>query len=182
MKKVLVLVLGALALWVGLAAAANTDAFTITVTVKWMDVTLKLSEAHGTDYTNWAVGAVDAGVMQTMPSSAIGHIWANNGSNIPINLQASVASVAPGACGFGVPTAWTAAGAAGTDIYKLEVATGTATTPTGTWTTVLAAPTTYTASTVAIAGGQDFFYRLTPPTATTDGCQHTLTVTIYAIQ
>jgi hypothetical protein len=178
MKRVtLLLMLGILLS--SLAFAANTDNFDIVVTCSYLDVSLRQSGDHGTDYTQWNLGTMAPGAAAEEMSTA-SHIWVENGSNTTVDFSAFVESPTPAPCGYGTATAWTPGATAGTDQFVLDLGVGTDSATPSSYTNITA--TTLPGDdylTSASAGtGHDLYASLQVPSSTTDGCQHTLTVTI----
>jgi len=159
--------------------AADTDNFSITVTINYIDISLKESSSHSTDYATWALDNVSAGAVSEMTSGD--HIWVDNQSNIDLDFYAYSESAAPAGCGYGTPTAWVPTGP-GANAYKLELAQGDATTP-GTYTTIDGTDTGSADLFYNATAGEtfDLYGKLSAPTTADDGCQHTVNVTITAI-
>ena len=163
--------------------AADTDNFTITVTVDFIDFTLK-DAGNTTDYTNWPIGNVNAGSVHTQTTTSGGdHIYVNNLSNVALDFKAYSTSVAPGGCGYGTPTAWTPAASAGTNVYKLELGKGLVGTLPGAFTgiTGTTSGTANTYYTTTAGESYHLYTQLTAPTVAADGCQHTITVYVMAV-
>ena len=158
--------------------AADNDYFTITVTVQFLDVSLMQSASHSADYTNWAIGAVAAGATSTQTTGD--HIWVNNNSNIVVSFNAWSYDTTTLSCAYGTPTNWTPAAAPGTNQYQLELGKGGASALPSSWSTIIATTnpgnTYYTAS--ASDEDHDLYARFTTPSASSDGCQHKITVEI----
>lgn len=182
MREKLIIV-ATLAMLMAVCFSADTDNFTITVTVNFIDFDLR-NAPNTADYTNWPLGNVNPGSVTEMTTGTGGsHIYVRNMSNIALDFKAYSITAAPSACGFGTPTAWTPGASAGTNIYKLEIDKGE----------LGAVPAVYTTITGTTLGSANEFhttaagesYRLytkfTAPTVASDGCQHTITVYIIAV-
>ena len=112
MKKFLVclFVLGlTLAGFAGIAQAADTDTFNITVTCHFLSITLKTYDGSA-DYTSWDVGSKGTNTLAAMTPAQ--GIMVSNECNVATNLSAYVS---------GGTTTWSPGMSAGTNIYKLEL-------------------------------------------------------------
>ena len=179
MKKSIIVLL----LLIGTVVIAQESAsFTITVTVNYVDFTLR-NAADSAPYGTWGIGNLAAGSEAEMTVGTAGdHIFVDNQSNIALSFKAYSTSAAPTACGFGTATAWAPATTAGTDEYKLEMGKGA----------VSALPTAYATMDGGDEAGADLVYsttagedfhlyaKLTAPTAVSDGCGHSITVYVLA--
>ena len=176
-KSIVFIIIGILA--VSSVFSADSDNFDIVVTCSYLDISLMQSWDHGTPYGTWNLGILAPGAAPVAMTTAE-HIWVSNGSNTPLDFSAYVESPVPAPCGFGTPTAWTPGVTADTDQFRLELGVGAPD----------AEPLSYTDITATTAPGNeylsgadagvshDLYTRFTVPTATTDGCEHTLTVTV----
>ena len=182
MKKLILIALIA-TLCGGALIAQSSDDFTITVTVNYIDFSLR-DAADAAPYPGWDLGNVNAGATVEMTTSATGdHIYVDNQSNVALDFAAYSTSAAPAACGYGTATAWSPGTSAGTDQYLLEMANGGVDTAPGTYTTidgtaVGSADDFYS----AIAGeGFHLYTQLGIPTVATDGCSHDIVVYVLAV-
>ncbi|HHS49508.1 MAG TPA: hypothetical protein ENN07_00105 [candidate division Zixibacteria bacterium] len=180
MKRFALLLITILA--IGTAFAQTTENFTITVTVNFIDFSLRTADDAGA-YGTWAIGNMNAGATSTMTGTAGGsHVLVKNESNVALDFKAFSTSEPPPPCGFGFPTAWTAGSAAGTDVYLLEMGDGTLADPPATW-TVVDGGGLGDADLIYEAGeGENFrlYSRFTAPNIASDGCEHQITVFIVA--
>lgn len=161
---------------------AVEDSFTITVAVEWLEINLLVADSS-TNYTNWDLGTVAPGATNTMTTGTGGtHVLVDNFSNVSVDFSAYSTTVAPGACGYGTPVAWTPGSAAGADIYLLEGDDGTVSTEPTTYTTITAtsAPGDQYLAGAPVGENHRFYARFTAPTSVSDGCTHTITVYIVA--
>jgi hypothetical protein len=151
--------------------AATSDTFTITVTCNFMGINLRTYNDGG-DYTTWAIGQQNTSASVTMIENQ--GIMVANTSNIATDVSAWVTTTG----------AWTAAGSAGPDQYKLELKAydATETSPdlgTGSTTITATASTGDEFKTGLAAGISQWVYcKFTVPASTTVGTQQTLTVTL----
>jgi hypothetical protein len=160
------------------AFSATSDNFQITVSCQFMDVTLRQSASHVTDYTTWALGVKAAGAgPDTMPVA--NHIWVENKSNLPVDFSAFVESPLP-SCSYGTPTAWTPGVIPGVDVFQLDLGVGTAASYPASFTNILATTAPGNTYLTAAPAGEshDLYGRFRVPSSSSDGCGHTLTVTI----
>jgi hypothetical protein len=153
------------------AVAATSDTFTITVTCNFMGINLRTYNDGG-DYATWAIGQQNTSASVTMTEAQ--GVMVVNTSNVATDVSAWVTTTG----------AWTAAGSAGPDQYKLELKAYDATQGTpdlGSGTTTITA----TSSTgdefktgLAANTNQWVYGKFTVPGSTTVGTQQTITVTI----
>jgi len=185
-------------LFVGLAVLAlvcagwaqtPTDVFHITVTVNQLGVTLYQDDG-ATAYGTWALGNMPAGATAGMSfdNPDVGsddHVEAFNSGNCNADLFVySTEPSAPGACGFGTPTAWAPGLAAGADIYMLECGEGDEATLPGSYIVcdgVNLGAADQVAAGLPSAATSDLFFNFTTPTSVSDGCGHDVTVTVVAV-
>lgn len=158
--------------------AATSDAFQITVTCQYMDLVLRQSASHTSDYTTWALGTKAAGAASDTMSIA-NHIWVENRSNLTTDFSAFVTSPAP-SCSYGTPTAWTPGATTGTDVFQLDLGVGTAGAYPSSFTNIASTvtPGNMYLSTVAAGTSHDLYARFRVPSASSDGCGHTMTVNV----
>ncbi len=177
MKKILTLLaLAMVFVW------AAEDSFTITVSVEWIDFSLKTADGTA-DYTNWNIGMVAPGAVNTMTTGTGGnHILVDNNCNVSVDFSIYSVSAAPGACGRGTPTAWTPGAASGNNIYLLEGGKGAVGALPATWTTFdnTSAPGDVYAASEPPATDHHLYFRFTAPTSVSDGCDHTVMVYVVA--
>ena len=182
MKRAIALVILTL-LIAGFAFAADTDDFTITVTVNYVDFSLK-NAGNTADYNEWPIGNVNAGASSEMTTGTGGdHVYVNNGSNLLLDFKAYSTSAAP-TCAFGTPTAWSPADPAGTDTYKLELGKGGLDAVPTSYTTILGTDTGSSNlfySTVSAGESYHLYAKLGVPTVASDGCEHEIVVYILGI-
>ncbi len=178
MRSVLLLAV-LFALW-GIVGAVE-DSFTITVTVEWLDISLRTADDAG-DYTNWDLGTVPAGTVDSMTTGSGGnHILVKNNCNVTVDFSAYSTTTVP-SCSYGTPTAWTPGTSPGLDTYLLEGGKGDLSTYPTSWTTIDAtsAPGNVYASGETPGNDHRFYAKFSTPTSVSDGCQHTITVYIVA--
>jgi hypothetical protein len=167
----------------GVAALAQ-ESFTITVTVNYIDFSLRKAD-DSAPYDSWEIGNLDADETTEMSVSTSGtHILVDNQSNVALDFDAYSTSATPTSCEFGTATAWSPDTASGADIYLLEMGKGT----------VSAVPDVadYHIMDGGDLAGSDNFYsaiagdafrlysKLTAPTTVSDGCEHSITVYVVA--
>ncbi|MFP4459128.1 MAG: hypothetical protein ACLFSQ_06045 [Candidatus Zixiibacteriota bacterium] len=159
--------------------AADTDNFDIVVTCSYLDVSLMQSSDHGTSFDTWNLGVLAPGAGAEEMTGA-DHIWVSNGSNTSVDFSAYVDSPAPSSCGYGTATAWTPSPSAGTDQFHLELGIGTASETPTSYTTItsLSAPGETYLTDAGAGIDHELYARFTVPTATSDGCEHTLNVSV----
>ena len=163
------------------AIAADTDQFDIVVQCHFLDISLKESASHTTDFTEWDMGMVAAGSgIDIMPVPD--HIWVDNGYNVNINVSAYLSSPTPSACGYGTATPWTPGSSAGADQFMLDLGIGDASTQPSVWTNITSTSTPGDIYETVIPAGDDhdLYARFQVPTTVSDGCPHTITVYIVA--
>lgn len=177
-------VLAVLLLLCSVVYAADNDAFTITVQVQYMDVTLRNADETG-DYTTWPLGLRAEGEVITQTTGSSGdHIFVDNNCNCEVDFSAYQATTTPAPCGYGTPTLWTAGTTAGADIFKLELGKGTqdAEPATADWQTITASSSPGDVYLSDVPAGEDhhLYTRFTVPTSVSDGCVHQIDVTVVA--
>ncbi|RKZ30725.1 hypothetical protein DRQ36_04470 [bacterium] len=173
MKKALLLVgVAALLLSALPLLAADLDEMHITVTVEYIDITLRTADDGG-DYGTWAIpGVVATGSQHTMTTGSGGdHILVKNNSSVALDFSA-YSSDAGG---------WTAGAAAGNEVYLLEGGKGDVDNEPGTYTT-LDDPDPGDQYVAAEPANTDhhLYLQLTVPTVVADGAEHDITVTVKA--
>ena len=180
-------VFGVLAVFLLLSSvvyAADHDAFTITVQVQYMDVTLRNADETG-DYTTWPLDMRAEGEVITQTTGSGGdHIFVDNNCNCVVDFSGYQVTTTPAPCGYGTPTLWTAGTSAGDNIFKLELGKGTqdAEPAAADWQTITASasPGDVYLSDVAVGEDHHLYTRFTVPTSVSDGCVHQIDVTIVA--
>ena len=161
--------------------AADTDNFDIIVQCQYLDISLKQSASHTTDFTEWDLGFKAAGdAAEIMPIP--GHIWVGNGCNINIDFSAYVSSPVPDACPYGTETAWMAGLLAAENTFDLDFGVGTSSAQPSIFSHISAetAPGDTYATDIPAGTAHDLFARFRVPTSVSDGCEHSLTVTVVA--
>jgi len=165
------------------AWAADNDDFNITVTVSFLDISLKQSAVPANDFDVWALGS--QALEQETEMGAGDHILVLNGCNVPIDLKVWSKEDAAPACAFGVPTAWGPTMAVGADdfysiwctdvfpcVFDLtNVCPGND----------LPGATTITTAPVAIGIDPEIYFKFQVPSGVSDGCEHTVHVRVVAI-
>ncbi len=161
---------------------AAEDSFNITVTVEYLEIDLLTADGSN-PYPGWDLGTVAAGQSDTMTTGSGGdHVLVDNNCNTSVDFSVYVTTSAPGACGYGTPTAWTPAPTAGADQFVLSVGKGDLSSLPSSWTTVTATTSPGDVYAAGEPAGTDhhFYAAFTAPTSVSDGCQHSITVHIVA--
>ena len=140
--------------------AATTAAVTATVSA----VNLAISVADG----SIAYGSVNLSTATTTANNGETQVVTNDGSTMKLNVKSSDATGG---------TAWTLGTSIGSNIFKHEVSTATG----STYMTFQATDSCLTASTTIAAGlTENWDFRFTTPSASTDFVQKSITVTVQA--
>ncbi|MCK5833683.1 hypothetical protein KAH81_08440 [bacterium] len=182
MKRIVLAIFVILA--VGALYAQESESFTITVTVNYIDFSLR-NAADSAPYPNWPIDNVNAGATSEMTTTSVGtHILVDNESNVALDFETYSTSLAPTACGFGTPTAWVAGAASGVDTYLLEMGVGDVSTApaTGDYDIIDGAslPAADLVNSTVAGESWRLYSKLTAPLTASDGCEHTITVFVVA--
>jgi|GEM_PF-2204098 len=165
---------------VGIAQAATSGSFTITITVNYIAISL-LAQGGGA-YGAWAIGSVSGSTVSTMESNewAAGDegVQVDNASNVAIDL----ATYATNSRGWALHATTPAE-----DRCVLK-ATSEAAAPAATYpdmsgaasVTATGSPGTNIALDIAASTDQYLYYSLTAPTSVTNPAANTITVTVEA--
>lgn len=165
---------------VGIAQAATSGNFTITITVNYIAVAL-LAQGGGA-YGTWAIGSVNGSTVSTMESNEWGlgdqGVRVANTSNVSIDL-ATYATNTRG---------WALHGTTPAEDRCVLKATSEASAPADTYpdmsgaaaVTATGSPGTNIALEVAATTDQYLYYSLTAPTSVTNPAANTITVTVEA--
>lgn len=156
------------------AWAAETGQFTITVTVNFLEVSLK--DTTDTDaYITWAIPQMSTAASE--PMANLSGVYVNLGTtNANVDINTWISSTAA--------TTWVVADSPGADTYSL-IATGTSVaTDVTVWTGATSLDTSTHATIISgtsTSVSNFLYYKFYSPTSTTTGAQQTITITVEIV-
>ena len=178
LSMIMVLAILATAGFAGTAQAGTSDTFDITITVNYLEMSLK--DRAGLDYSAWAIGQVSTSSANVMASNAGAEgdegIMVDNGSNVAVDVECYVSNTGG---------TWVLGGAIGDDQFKVEAKSfdawqaGTAPDMTDAVTiTQTGSPGNDLAASVPVNTDKYLYYRFTAPVTTTSGAEQTIQMSV----